>query len=79
MKNPVLLVMSLLAGLSAALGLGVFQDLVSPTVLGWLLVSQAVVTAVVQYWVRGQVTPIANPKAADGTPLVKVGRHSIDS
>jgi hypothetical protein len=79
MKNPVLLVMSLLAGLSAALGLGVLQDLVSPTVLGWLLVTQAVVTAAVQYWLKGQVTPVASPRAKDGTPLVPASpRHAAD-
>lgn len=76
MKNPVLLVMSLLAGLSAVLGLGVFQDLVSATVLGWLLVAQAGVTAVVQFWVRGQVTALADPRDNSGNQLVPAGKHA---
>ncbi len=69
MKNPVLLVMSILAGVSAALGLGTLQDLVSPTVLGWILIMQAAITAGVQYWVRGQVTPLADPRDARGREL----------
>jgi hypothetical protein len=71
MKNPVLLVMSILAGVSAALGLGTLQDLVSPTVLGWILITQAAITAGVQYWVRGQVTPLADPRDATGERLVR--------
>lgn len=70
MKNPVLLVMSILAGVSAALGLGTLQDLVSPTVLGWILIAQAAATAGVQYWVRGQVTPLADPRDSRGRELV---------
>lgn len=78
MKNPVLLVMSILAGVSAALGLGTLQDLVSPTVLGWILLIQAAATAGVQYWVRGQVTPLADPRSGDGTPLVVAGHVFTD-
>lgn len=69
MRNPVLLAMSLLAGLSAILGLGTLQDLVSPTVLGWILVAQAGATAALQFWVRGQVTPMVDPRAHDGRQL----------
>lgn len=71
MKNPVLLVMSILAGVSAALGLGTLQDLVSPTVLGWILLIQAAATTGVQHWVRGQVTPLADPRDATGERLVR--------
>lgn len=70
MRNPVLFVMSLLAGLSTVLSLSVFQDLVSPTVLGWLLVAQAAITATLQFWVRGEVTPVDSPRDRTGTPLV---------
>lgn len=69
MKNPVLLVMSVMAAVSAALGLGTLQDLVSPAVLGWILIAQAAITAGVQYWVRGQVTPLADPRDAKGRRL----------
>jgi hypothetical protein len=69
MRNPVLLVMSILAALDAALGLGCLAELVSPTVLGWLLVIQAAATAGVQFWVRGQVTPMVDPRAHDGRQL----------
>lgn len=70
MRNPVLLVMSLLAALNGALGIGTLQDLVSPAVLGWVLVVQAAATAGIQFWVRGQVTPLINPRDIDGTKLV---------
>ena len=71
MKNRLLLVMSILARVRAALGLGTLQDLVSPTVLGWILLIQAAATAGVQYWVRGQVTPLADPRDATGERLVR--------
>lgn len=69
MRNPVLFVMSILAALNAALGLGVLAELVSPTTLGWLLVIQAAATAGIQFWVRGQVTPMADPRSHDGRQL----------
>jgi protein-S-isoprenylcysteine O-methyltransferase Ste14 len=77
MRNPVLVVMSLLAGLSAVLGLGTLQDLVSPVILGWLLVAQAAVTAGVQFWVHGSVTPLVDPRNAQGHQLVDSGKHAI--
>ena len=69
MKNPVLLIMSLLAALSAVLGLSVLNALVSATTLGWMLVIQAALTAGIQFWVRGQVTPMADPRSHDGRQL----------
>lgn len=69
MRDPVLLVMSILAGLSAVLGLGVLNELISPTTLGWLLVIQAGATAGVQFWVRQEVTPMVDPRSHDGRQL----------
>ena len=69
MRNPVLLVMSILAALNAALGLGVLSELISPTTLGWLLVAQAAITAGIQFWVRGEVTPLVDPRNAKGQRL----------
>ncbi len=69
MRNPVLFAMSVLAGLSAVLGLSVLQDLISPTTLGWLLVAQAGLTASMQFWVRGQVTPLVDPRDDTGRRL----------
>lgn len=77
MRNPVLVVMSLLAGLSAVLGLGTLQDLVSPEILGWLLVAQAAVTGTIQFWIHGQTTPLVDPRNAEGHQLVDSGRHAI--
>lgn len=79
LRNPVLIIMSLLAGLSAVLGLTVFQDLVNPTVLGWLLVAQAAITATLQFWVRGEVTPVDSHRSRQGLPLVPVRRVPADA
>jgi hypothetical protein len=75
MKRPVIWVMSALAGLNAILGLGTLQDLISPAALAWVVLVSAGVQAAVQFWVQAQVTPIALPRAADGTPLVKLGSY----
>lgn len=62
MRNPVLLVMSVLAGAQAVMAAGALADLLSPAALGWVTLSIAAVQAGVQFWVRGQVTPIAPPR-----------------
>lgn len=70
MKNPVLLVMSLLAGLGVITGAANLTDLLSPHAAGWLTLIVAAATATVQFWVRGQVTPLAAPRSEDGRLLV---------
>lgn len=69
-RNPVLLIMSLLAGVSAILGLGVLQDLISANAIGWVLVGYAGLQAAVQFWVRGEVTPLIDPRDRSGVRLV---------
>ena len=69
--RPVLLVMSVLAGINAILGLGTLGDLISPTALAWVVLVSAGVQAAVQFWVQGKVTPLANPRDAYGQPLVR--------
>lgn len=72
-RRPVLWVMSALAGLNATLALGTLQQLVSPTVYGWVLLCSAGLQASVQFWVQGQVTPLTRPRDHDGTELARVG------
>lgn len=69
-RNPVLLIMSILAGVSAILGLGTLQDLIDPKSLGWVLVGYAGIQAAVQFWVRGQVTPMIDPRDNQGQRLI---------
>lgn len=74
-REPVVVVMSILAGLTAvvsgAAGIAEMQGmgwLVPWIALGGLLVAGA--TTGVQFWVRGQVTPVE-----DAQPLA---RHAVD-
>lgn len=53
----------------AALALGISFGLpLSSDQVGAIL---AVTAALLAFWARTQVTPLANPKASDGTPLLK--------
>lgn len=69
-SKPVRFVMSILAAVNAAVALGTLGDLISPTALAWLILVSVAVQAGTQFWVEGQVTPIANPKDRWGRPLV---------
>lgn len=69
-RNPVLLIMSLLAGVNAILAVGTLQDLVPAAAFGWITLILAGAQAAVQFWVRGQVTPLDSPRDRAGVPLV---------
>lgn len=69
-RRPVLWVMSVLAGINAVLAVGTLQDLVPVVVYGWVMLASAGIQASVQFWVQSQVTPLNDPKGADGTQLV---------
>ena len=68
--RPVRLVMSVLAGVNAILGLGTLGDLISPTALAWVILVSAGIQATVQFWVEGQVTPLSNPRDGYGRKLM---------
>lgn len=78
MKNPVLFVMSLLAGVNAILAVGTLQDLISAAAFGWVVLITAGVQAAVQFWVKGQVTPLADPRNNLGERLTPANpaRHA---
>lgn len=69
-RNPVLLAMALLGALDAALGLGTLQDLISGTALAWLLIASVALKAAIAVWVKGEVTPMVDPRGYDGIRLV---------
>lgn len=69
-RNPVLIYSAVIAALSAFLGVAGLTDRVPENVVFWLGVALAVLTAAGGVVVRGQVTPLADPTAKDGRPLV---------
>lgn len=70
-RNPVVWVMSILAGAQALLLAAGFIAVIGAR---WAAFGTAIVIAlqlVVQVWVRGQVTPLSDPRDASGTQLVR--------
>lgn len=70
-RNPVIWAMSVLAGLQLLTASTAFLDVV-PT--RWAaLASMCVIAAqvVIQFWVRGQVTPLSDPRDHDGVELAR--------
>ena len=81
-REPVLVVMSVLAGMQALIGAAGFAEAVPRQAALWMILATAAVQAGVQFYVRGQVTPVADPRDADGRPLTPeaaetgyTGRH----
>lgn len=56
-RNPVLLVMSVLAGAQVLTGGATLAEVIGPQVAGLVVLGVAAVQAGVQFYVRGQVTP----------------------
>lgn len=73
MKNPVLLAMSILAAAQLVTGAAAFTDTVGAKVAGLVIAGIAAAQFGIQYWVRGVVTPLADPKDAAGNALVRPG------
>lgn len=68
-RNPVLLAMSVLATLQVLAGGAFFADLLGARWAVLISLGVAAVQYGVQYWVRGQVTPLAEPRDDTGRPL----------
>lgn len=68
--RPVVAAMSVLAGLQAATATAGFTDAVPEQVALWIIIGIAAAQGAIQFWVQNQVTPVADPHTADGTPLV---------
>jgi hypothetical protein len=68
-RNPVLMAMSLLAVINALCGLAAFSDVVGTKTAGFLLAFSVALQLGVQYWLRGQVTPLSDPRDNLGRPM----------
>jgi|GEM_PF-4706741 len=66
-REPVLIIMSVLAGLQVFVGGAAFTELVSLRVAGLLALSVAAIQVGVQFYVRGKVTPLEK-LAAESAP-----------
>jgi hypothetical protein len=73
MKQPVLLAMSILAAAQMVTGAAAFADTVGAKVAGLVIAGIAAAQFGIQYWVRGVVTPLVDPRDADGIKLVRPG------
>lgn len=69
-QQPVLVVMALLAALEALAGFSVFVDIIGARIAGILCALLAAIQVGMAYWVRGQVTPLSDPRDNAGRPLV---------
>ncbi len=70
-KNPVAALTALYTILVGVDGVLAGAHLVSNPVLGYLAAGEAVLAVVLGVITHTKVTLVADPKAADGTPLVK--------
>ncbi len=69
-RNPVLFAMSILAALQMLAGAGAFTDSVGPKVAGLIIAAVAAAQLGGQFWVKGEVTPVADPRDNQGRLLV---------
>lgn len=69
-REPVLIVMSVLAAAQALTAAAGFTDAVPGQAALWIVLVIAAAQAGVQFYVRGLTTPVADPRARDGEPLV---------
>ncbi|MFD0558708.1 hypothetical protein FB566_4661 [Stackebrandtia endophytica] len=72
-REPVLIIMSVLAGLQVFVGGAAFTELVSLRVAGLLALSVAAIQVGVQFYVRGQVTPLEK-LAAEKAPAADTSK-----
>lgn len=68
--RPVLIYAAVMAGLTALTGYAGLDQLIPSQAVAWLALATVVVGAVGGALVQGQVTPLADPRAKDGGPLV---------
>ena len=76
-RNPVVWIMSILGALQLLAGASAFIDVIG---LKWAALAMAVVLAAqfgLQFWVRGEVTPLASPRDDQGRELVHINRRDF--
>lgn len=76
-RNPVLIAMSVLAGMQALTVSAGFTDAVPPNVALWVVLGIAALQGAVQFYVRGEVTPVSDPRTDEGERLVPASEAVI--
>jgi len=70
-REPLRIYNALMAGWLVLIGGAAFTDLIGGKAAALLVLLTAATQTGVGEWVRGKVTPIADPQDRDGTPLVR--------
>jgi hypothetical protein len=73
-REPVLWVMSALAGLQVMAAAGNLTELIGGKPAAWLVLTCAALQAASQFWVRSQVTPVRPPESVESA-LKLIGRE----
>jgi hypothetical protein len=73
-QNPVAWLTTVVALLTALDGTLTGLHVLSPTLAAWIGGAIAVGTAILGVLTHGAVTPVANPHASDGRPLVPLSK-----
>lgn len=68
--RPVLILFAISAGIAAIIGTAGATEVLPKQVVAWLIILNAVLTAVGGALVQDLVTPLSSPISADGVPLV---------
>lgn len=68
-RNPVVIVMSVLAALQVITGAANLADLLGARPAAWVVLVGGAIQVGAAYWVKGQVTPLADPRDNLGRPL----------
>jgi hypothetical protein len=71
--RPVVVYAAVMAGLAAVLGFGGLADLIPAVAIAWLTLATAVISAVGGVLVQGVVTPLSDPRDAEGRRLLPSG------
>jgi hypothetical protein len=68
--RPVLIFGAALAALTALTTYADIENMIPTGPLNWIRLGTVILGAGGAFWVQSQVTPLANPQAKDGRPLV---------
>jgi hypothetical protein len=66
-------VLSVFAGADVLTGGAALGDVIGAKAVGLIVLGLAAAKASLQSWLQGQVTPAADPRDFEGTPLVPIG------